>query len=406
RGLGVGVEGVVEDPERPTTVKVRMMGQVQSARRAVQQLLRVDYEKTHAIGPKAEKKVVRAIETLGPKCDAIVVSDYDKGVLSKHVMAAVAHLRRTRNIPTIADPKLGRDYSLYSHMTAVMANRYETELATGVRLTGDGNLRRAGKRLVDMLKLDYAVITLDRDGIFFYPRSGAPELIPTLAKDVYDVTGAGDMAVSVLGLVVGSGHSFAEAVHLANVAAGIECGKLGATPVSKDEILAELMAKQRSAMAKVRPLPDLLRELSERRRAGQRVAFTNGCFDLLHIGHIECIKYARRHGDLLVVGMNSDASVRQLKGPNRPILSQQERAAILAALPEVDYVVIFDELSVAPLIKKVRPDVLVKGGDVGTDGVVGRDIVESHGGKVLLAPVVEGISTTDIVARILERYKK
>jgi len=404
--LGVSTTGVIEDPGRRTTVKVRMMGQVQSARRAVQQLLRTDYEATAPLSAEMEARVLEYVTKELPKFDVVVVSDYDKGLLTTPLVESIAQLGREAGVPVIVDPSLVEDYSRYRGAAAVTPNRYEAEIATGVHITGPESLVEAGQKLVETLALDCVVITIDKDGMFLYGRDGDHEQIPTVPQDVYDVTGAGDMVVSALSFVVGSGHGFREAIHIANVAAGIEVGKLGVVPVSRQEIISDLVERTRSPLAKVRPISQLLPELNERRRRGARVAFTNGCFDLLHVGHIECIKYCRSKGDLLVVGVNSDSSVRRLKGPSRPILSQHERAAMLAALDEVDYIVIFDDQSVGPLIEQVRPDVLVKGGDVGTDGVVGRETVESYGGTVLLAPIIEGISTTDIVARVLERYKQ
>jgi D-beta-D-heptose 7-phosphate kinase/D-beta-D-heptose 1-phosphate adenosyltransferase len=221
---------------------------------------------------------------------------------------------------------------------------------------------------------------------------------------VYDITGAGDMVLSVLGLALASGASYEAAIRLANVAGGLEVEKIGVATVTRDEILRDLMhaeaAPGGAGVPKLLPLPALVREVEQRRRAGQLVAFTNGCFDVLHAGHVQYLQEARAQADVLVIGLNSDGSVRALKGPDRPVNPESARAVVLAALQAVDYLTVFHETTPAELIRTLRPDVLVKGADYRKDEVVGAEFVESYGGRVHLAPLREGFSTTGLLERM------
>ena len=218
---------------------------------------------------------------------------------------------------------------------------------------------------------------------------------------MYDNTGAGDAVLAMMAVALAAGAGLEQAVPLANIAGGLEVQKFGCVPISRDEVTAELERMHATGRGKVRTLPDLLGEITARRQRGESVVFTNGCFDLLHPGHVEWLERAKEQGSLLVVGLNSDASVRgQGKGTDRPIRSQDVRARMLAALEAVDYIVLFDEPSVLPLIERIRPDVLVKGGDYARSGVVGGDFVERHGGRVVQVKVVEGFSTTGEIERI------
>ncbi|MCX5675521.1 MAG: D-glycero-beta-D-manno-heptose 1-phosphate adenylyltransferase, partial [Planctomycetota bacterium] len=224
--------------------------------------------------------------------------------------------------------------------------------------------------------------------------------VPTRARPVYDVTGAGDMVIAVLAMAVASGATLLDAVRLANVAGGLEVEKFGVQTVSREEIVSELLSEARRSSDKVRSLGNLLVDLGRHRARGEKIVWTNGCFDVIHAGHIEFLEFAGRQGDVLVLGLNSDSSVRANKGPDRPICRQEDRARVLAALEAVDYIVLFDARTPQRLIETVRPDVLVKGEDWRRKGVVGRTFVESYGGRVVLAPLVKGLSTTALVDRI------
>ena len=419
--LGVETDGIVEDCDRPTTVKVRMMGHLQSAGRGVQQLLRIDYEKTDEIKGKIQDEIIDKIKNKAQHIDVILISDMNKGVVSKQIVEAVikcgsppqggaysAALREggKQKIPIIVDPRYGGDYGNYKGATAIAPNRYEAELSTGIKITGIDSLKAAGKKLLKDLSLECVIITVDKDGMFLYNKNGECNLIPTVPKDVYDVSGAGDMVLSVLGFVAGGGNSFEDAAAIANVAAGIEVGKIGAMPISRSEILSELMGGPNPLYSKIKVLDELEKILDKHRESNEKIAFTNGCFDILHVGHVEYLKFSRRAGDVLVVGLNTDASVRAQKGQSRPFVVEDERARLVSALEDVDYVVLFDEQTPESLIRRVKPDILIKGEDWKEKGVVGREFVESYGGKVLLAPLVKGVSTTDIVSKVLEKTNK
>ncbi len=403
--LGVDTNGVVTVKDRPTTVKVRLLGHVETATRGVQQLLRVDYERRHGLAAAAERKMCAYIKRLVKRVDMILIQDMAKGVCTPKVLRTAIECGADIGVDVIVDPRRDGRFDGYAGATAITPNRLETQQATQIALDTMDHVRAAAKKLAEDLKVKNVVVTLDRDGAFLYPREGAAQHVATTPRDVYDVTGAGDMVVSVIALLRACGAPYGDALALGNVAAGIEVGKIGCVPVTKQEIMEALLDRQYVPTTKVRTLEQLLPEINERRRRGESCAFTNGCFDILHPGHINTIKFARSQGDFLVVGMNSDWSIREQKGPNRPFLNEHERSNILSAIQEVDYVVVFSDVSVLPLIEQIKPDVLVKGGDVGEAGVVGHDFVESYGGRVALAPMLKGVSTTDIATRVLKSYQ-
>ncbi len=401
--LGVDTEGIVQDSDRPTTVKVRMMGHLQSAGKGIQQLLRIDYEKTEDIEEEKQEVIINKIEDKIQQVDIVLISDMNKGLLSRRILDAVIKSGKDHNVPVIVDPGLTKDYGIYRGATAITPNRFETKLSTGIKITDVNSMKSAGRKLLEENLFEYIIITADKDGMFLYSRDGKCKLISTVPKDVYDVSGAGDMVLSVFGFVVGSKNSFEDAAMIANVAAGVEVGKVGAVPISKSEILSELMGGSNPLYTKIKVLDELEEILNRHRKENKKIVFTNGCFDILHVGHIEYLKFSRRQGDVLVIGLNTDRSVREQKGDKRPFVSEDERARLISALEDVDYVILFDDLTPEKLIRRVKPDVLVKGEDWKEKGVVGREFVESYGGKVILAPLVKDVSTTDIVSRILER---
>ncbi len=400
RSSGIDAAALVETRGRPTTLKSRMVARGAS-HSVSQQVLRVDREDTTPFPAGAERKLLAAFRRALRGADAVVVSDYAKGVVSEAVAKAVIAAARRAKVPVVVDPK-GRDYARYRGATVITPNRKETFEATGIDPTGAAGAEAAGRRLIELTGVEAAVITLDKDGIAIVPRRGAPEMVPTTPREVFDVTGAGDVVAAVLGLALGDGRSLSDAVHVANVAAGVEVGKVGAAPVSREEILHALGAAP-AAAHRVVDVATLRRELAPMRAAGRRVVFTNGCFDILHAGHARYLHEARREGDVLVVGLNSDTSVRRLKGEGRPVVCESDRAELLASLDCVDYVVVFGEDTPLRLIREVEPDVLVKGEDWKEKGVVGRDVVEARGGKVVLVKLLAGRSTTSIVDRVRGR---
>ena len=400
RGLGVRTESIVADPTRPTAVKERVLGSVQSARRATQQLLRVDLENSSPLNPKIERRMTGRIAFELRSADAVLVSDVDPGVLTPTIIRdLIAHCRK-RGIPLIADPRISKDYSVYRGATALTPNRYETEVATGVPMTGEKAWRKAALELINRLGLKACLITLDRDGVYLAERGGAAMHIPTAPRAVYDVTGAGDVVLAVFGLCCAAGLGFSAAAALSNLAAGVEVGRLGAEVVSRADLMAALEGSHRAFTRKIMAVEDLKQALERDRKAGRKIAFTNGCFDLLHSGHVECLNLARAQADALVVGINSDRSVRALKGSGRPVYPATERVRILAALECVDYVVVFDDTRAEKIIHEIRPDVLIKGEDWRGKRIDGGAFVKSRGGRVVFAPILHGHGTSATIARI------
>ena len=400
--LGIDHEGVITDTSRPSTVKERYIGRAQQ--RHPQQMIRIDYEDRTAVQGPPEAKLSAAVADQVRKADIVLISDYDKGVCTPQAMAATIAAAATRSIRTVADPIRGHDYRKYHGSSAITPNRLEAGLATGRTLNSQTEIIQAATHLQEELDLEAAVITLDKDGMALKHRDGRFKLLPTRPRQVYDITGAGDMVMSVLGMALAAGADYEQAIQLANVAGGLEVEKIGVATVTRDEMLRDLLhAASPSAAAaagKIVGLDSLVREVDDRRRHGQRIAFTNGCFDVLHAGHVQYLQEARAQADVLVVGLNSDASVRALKGPARPVQPLAARATVLAALQAVDLVTVFDECTPLQLIRAVRPDVLVKGADYRKDEVVGAEFVESCGGRIHLATLHHGFSTTTLLEKM------
>jgi D-beta-D-heptose 7-phosphate kinase/D-beta-D-heptose 1-phosphate adenosyltransferase len=403
--LGVDDEAVLTDPGRPTTVKERYIGRAQH--RHPQQMLRVDYEVREPLAAPSEQALRQAILRAVTDADIVLVSDYDKGVCTPGLLAATIAGARMSGLRTVADPIRGGDYGKYRGCSAITPNRLEAGLAAGRALDSVSEALAAAAQLRGQLDLEAAVVTLDRDGMALAHADGRRAAFPTRPRQVYDITGAGDMVLAVLGMALAAGADYGPAIRLANVAGGLEVEKVGAATVTREEIVRDLLhagAGGRpavgSAPGKVRDRAALVRELDACRRAGRRVAFTNGCFDVLHAGHVQYLQEARAQADVLVVGLNGDAGVRALKGPGRPVNPLEARACVLAGLEAVDFVTPFDEPTPLELIRAVRPDVLVKGADYRRDEVVGADFVESCGGRVHLAALRDGFSTTRTLQRL------
>ncbi|MEJ2699599.1 MAG: D-glycero-beta-D-manno-heptose 1-phosphate adenylyltransferase, partial [Desulfuromonadales bacterium] len=277
--------------------------------------------------------------------------------------------------------------------------------AAGIPPGSEENLRRSGRLLRENLDLEALVLTRSEEGMTLFFRDGREEDLPTQAREVFDVTGAGDTVLAFLGAGLGAGMPISEAARLANLAAGIVVGKVGTSTVSSEEILDLVAQRHLDTDLKIKSREMVARVLDGERQRGRTIVFTNGCFDLLHVGHVKYLQKARGLGDLLVLGLNSDDSIRRLKGAHRPLIGQEERAHILAALKCIDYVVIFEEETPLELIRTLRPDILVKGGDYAPEEVVGKEVVESYGGRVELIQFVDGKSTTNIINKILEAYR-
>jgi len=391
--LDIDAGALVVDPTRPTIEKTRMLS-------GVQQMLRVDWEDTRGLDGAALETLLARLPDAVAGADAVVLSDYGKGALPVEVLKETIAESRRRGVPVLVDPK-GDDYTRYDGATLITPNRKEAERALGHAIALD-DLTTVGDDLIQAAGLELVVVTLGPDGIYFRTRGdGEPPtegLAPAMARAVYDVTGAGDTVVAHLALYLADRWGIEEAVGLANHAAGIVVGKLGTHSVTRAELRARL-AEQLPHEGKVLTRDTLGQVAEGWRRQGQRVVFTNGCFDVLHVGHVEYLRFARARGDVLLVGVNSDESIRRLKGPERPVNLLDDRLKVLAALEMVDAVVAFSDDTPQDLIEAVTPDVLVKGADWADKGVVGREWVESHGGQVVLAPLVPGRSTTAILER-------
>ena len=393
---GVDLEGLFEDPERRTSKKTRVIA-------ANQQIVRIDRETKAAIGEASETALLVYLSAHCSNFDVIIVSDYLKGVLTPVVLSAVCRAGRDLGIPVVVDPK-GSDYGKYRGASLLTPNRKEAEIASGIAITDPEGLELAAAKLLADLGLDALLITRSEAGMSLFPAQGAAVHIPTVAREVFDVTGAGDTVISVLSLGLACGLSHADSAWVANVAAGIAVGKLGTSTVSPQEIVAEVGHGLKDSDSKIKNLDVLAHIIAQERTRGKQVVFTNGCFDLLHVGHVKYLQKARGLGDLLVVGLNSDASVRRLKGEHRPLIEESERAHILAALDCIDFVVIFDEDTPLAVIKALAPAVLVKGADYSVEEVVGRELVEAGGGRVELVQFVDGRSTSRIIDKILASY--
>ena len=402
RAGGVDTSALVPCTGRSTACRTRYLGYVQSAGRAVQQLLRVDQVQRRPLAPEQAAALREAALPLIDACQAVLVQDLVHGACGPDLLGTLQAHAVKEGKPFIVDPERADDCSPYRGATCLLLNRAEAQAFSRVDMTGPDRYAEAARALIEGLGLGSVILKLDREGLYYASADGAGRLVPARRQEAVDETGAGDMVSAALALVLAAGMPLGEAAELANFAAAIEVGRRGAALIHREELIDDLVGRADPAARKIRPLDELLPILEGRRARGEKVAFTNGCFDLLHLGHIELLRRARSHGDLLVVGVNSDESVRALKGPSRPINSQETRARMLAGMEEVDYVVVFDTVSVLPLIEQVRPDVLVKGGDYDKTGVVGWELVEGYGGRVELAPVVTGLSTSDIIKRISE----
>lgn len=390
------VNGIFREPGRRTCRKTRIVA-------AHQQILRIDRETRTSLSPLLESELCTWLKEQVGAFDVVLVSDYLKGVLTPAVLAAVVSTARSRHIPVLVDPK-GTDYSRYRGATVLTPNRKEAEAAAGLAIHDDVTLGRAAETIMGKVGLDNLLITRSEAGMSLFSGSGRTVHIPTVAREVFDVTGAGDTVLATLACGVAGGMDLVDAARLANTAAGIAVAKLGTSVVTPAEIVDVVALTHRDSDAKIKDRTVLAALLEQARRNGKRVVFTNGCFDLLHAGHVKYLQAARRLGDLLILGLNSDASVRRLKGPKRPLIGEEERSHLLAALGCIDYVCLFDEDTPLELISLLKPHILVKGGDYTPENVVGRELVEANGGRVELIPFVDGKSTTNLIEKVLERY--
>jgi D-beta-D-heptose 7-phosphate kinase/D-beta-D-heptose 1-phosphate adenosyltransferase len=383
------------DAARPTTRKVRFVSEHFSTH-----LLRADWEVTRAISAEQERKLLDQVQAALPHVGAVILSDYAKGVLTPSLVAAVIEMAGRLGKPVIVDPK-GVDYSIYRGATVITPNRRELAVATRLPANTDTELATAAEALAAATTSKAVLVTLSEAGMTLVVPGRGPLHVPAYSTKVLDVSGAGDTVVATLAALMAIGTDLEQAVRGANAAAAVVVGKRSTATVSAAELRARILPAATLAPER-KIVPDLV-SLDQRvglwRADGLRVGFTNGCFDLLHPGHVKLLTEARAACDRLVVGLNSDDSVRRLKGEGRPIQSERARAEVLAALEAVDAVVLFAQDTPLELIRRVKPSVLVKGADYRVDQVVGRELVEAQGGRIVLVDLVPGSSTTEIVGR-------
>jgi D-beta-D-heptose 7-phosphate kinase/D-beta-D-heptose 1-phosphate adenosyltransferase len=401
RDIGADPSGLVECA-RPTTCKMRLVGSAQH--RHPQQMIRLDFEEPRPIDLATASKLIDNAVAAMDLSDLVCIEDYDKGTVTAEVCRAIVDAAKHRGIPVLIDPARISDYRKYAGATCLKLNRPEASRATGLPVETPQQFQLAAERLLETLSLEAVVLTLDKHGAYVASRTGDRRLLQTRARQVYDVTGAGDMAFAMLAVARAGGGTWEESTALANVAGGLEVEKFGVVPITPEEIIRELFADAHLRQGKQRSLNDLLPELARHRASGKRIVFTNGCFDLIHLGHIKYFQYAKQQGDLLIVGVNTDTSIQRLKGPKRPIINEADRISVLEELESIDYLVPFDDDTPLKLIESIRPHVLVKGADYKKEQVVGWDLVESYGGQVALAPLIDGRSTSNVIERIVQAY--
>lgn len=400
REQGVSDEGIEVDASRPTTIKQNLVGLAQA--RHPQKMFRIDFESREPISSDVAKRVLDKVRSLIARVDVVCLEDYSKGVCTEEVCQGVIRIARDAGKEVLVDPAKIASYSKYRGATSMTPNRTEAEFATGLRTHGDGSAEHntlLAKRLLKEAELETAIITLDRHGALLLEKGKEALAVPTVARKVYDVTGAGDMMLAALAAARANKVDWPDAVRFANAAAGLEVEVFGVQPIPLEQVHHAVL-QLASGEGKLRTLAQVLIEVAARRRAGQKIVFTNGCFDVLHAGHVALLDQASKHGDFLIVGINEDASVKRLKGDGRPVNNQDDRAKVLGSLGSVGSVVFFGDDTPLKLIEAIKPDVLVKGGDYTKDKVVGHEVVEKHGGAVVLIDLVEGRSTTNTIKKM------
>jgi len=385
--IGVSDEHLITQQGRTTSKKSRIIA-------SQQQVVRYDKESTDDIDDKTQQTLLAYFTALLPTYDAVLLSDYGKGVLTTELTKAlIAEANRTGK-KVLVDPK-GRDYTKYNGAYLLTPNKKEAAEASGIDIDTPEALHKAITYLKTQCNLSIALITLSEEGIAVYDKT--LRIHPTVAREVYDVTGAGDTVLASLGFALSCGYDIDNAVKFANLAAGVVVGKIGSATATLNEIIEyESSLNKSTSDSHIKTFEEISLLSEELKKRGKKIVFTNGCFDILHVGHVKYLEEAKSYGDVLIVGLNSDASVKRLKGSSRPVNPQEDRAYILAALEAVDYVVIFEDDTPYDLIKAVQPHILVKGGDYEGKTVVGQDIAD----ELRLVQFVDGKSTTHIIEKI------
>lgn len=387
----LSIESTIATSPSPTITKTRIVGNDQ-------QVVRIDFEEDNArLSSELEVQLIEAIELKIAMCDVVVISDYGKGLCSEKLCQAVIKRAESLNKKVVVDPK-GTEWQRYSGATVVTPNLKELSDVSGVELKNeDQQIESAAESILERYSVEALLVTRSERGMSYISNSERA-VIPTQAREVFDVSGAGDTVVATLAVALGVGLEMSDAIYLANKAAGVVVGKRGTSPILFEE-LQRVTANQQSTSDKIvdwNSLEELMARLREHKR---RVVFTNGCFDILHRGHVTYLEDAKSYGDILILGLNSDSSVRRLKGEGRPINDEVSRATVMAALSSVDHVVIFDEDTPLELIEVIRPDVLAKGGDYSIENIVGRQ----YAAQTVVIPFVDGFSTTKTISKISDK---
>lgn len=385
--IGVDVGGIIIQNGRKTSKKSRVIA-------ASQQILRYDKESKEEIEKSSVEKILNSLTNSVSSYDAVILSDYGKGVLTNELCQGVIKLCNKADVKVLVDPK-GSDYSKYSGAYLLTPNKKEAMLATKIEIKDKTSLKEALLNMKKEADLAISLITLSEDGIAVF--DDEMKIFPTVAKEVFDVTGAGDTVIASIAFALSAKKSIEDAAKFANLAAGVVVGKIGSATVTLDEIEEyEATLHKSTSEAHIKSFDEIKAVVERYRANGKKVVFTNGCFDILHVGHVKYLQIAKSFGDILIVGLNSDASVSRLKGPSRPVNIAEDRAYLLAALEAVDFVVPFEDDTPYELIKMIKPDTLVKGGDYEGKNVVGTEFA----GELKLVDFVDGKSTTKTIQKI------
>ncbi len=365
--IDVPTSNLVVENNRKTSKKSRLIA-------SQQQVLRYDMESIDDINENSHKQIIQTLEKNINKYSSIILSDYGKGVLTTNLTKEIIKIANKNNIKVLVDPK-GKDYSKYKGSYTLTPNKKEAMEATNIDIKDENSLIEALKSLKTQCELEVSLITLSEQGIAIF--DDELTIKPTVAREVYDVTGAGDTVIASIAFALGNNLDIKDAIYFANLAAGVVVGKIGSATTTLDEIYEyEYSLHKSNSTSHIKTFDEIKTLASKLHSQGKKIVFTNGCFDILHVGHVKYLEVAKSYGDVLILGLNADSSVRKLKGPTRPINTQDDRAYILASLESVDYVVIFEEETPYELIKLIKPHVLVKGGDYEGKEVVGQDIAD------------------------------
>ena len=390
--IDVPTSNLVVENNRKTSKKSRLIA-------SQQQVLRYDMESIDDINENSHKQIIQTLEKNIDKYSSIILSDYGKGVLTTNLTKEIINIANKNSIKVLVDPK-GKDYSKYKGSYTLTPNKKEAMEATNIDIKDENSLIEALKSLKTQCELEVSLITLSEQGIAIF--DDELTIKPTVAREVYDVTGAGDTVIASIAFALGNNLDIKDAIYFANLAAGVVVGKIGSATTTLDEIYEyEYSLHKSNSTSHIKTFDEIKTLASKLHSQGKKIVFTNGCFDILHAGHVKYLEVAKSYGDVLILGLNADSSVKKLKGPTRPINTQDDRAYILASLESVDYVVIFEEETPYELIKLIKPHVLVKGGDYEGKEVVGQDIAD----ELKLVQFVDGKSTTNTIKRIQENEK-